>query len=521
MDERVRRNGPCPCGSGEKYKRCCGNIAARSFVSADPGSGPHDAKTSLDASVEEVHRLMHAALAAQVEQNLPLARDLYDRALSISPTQPDALHMRGVVALAEGDADLAVGHIEEAVRQGMNNPSVRHNLGLARRAREYAVKANRLDELAALPHCAGDRFVGPDDVQLLAYFLPQFHAIPENDAWWSPGFTEWTNVRRARPNFQGHDQPRVPGELGYYDLLDPLTRAKQASLARQYGVNGFCYYHYWFHGRRVLEKPLDIILKSREPDFPFCIFWANENWTKNWDGGSKELLIEQTHSVADDIAFIEHLLPFFADHRYIRVAGRPLLMIYRIDLFPDARRTIRLWQEVCRAQGVEAPYLVKADTKASGPPEQYGADASVEFPPHRLHAGSLLGGRSRGFVSDFSGTALSYRTVAAHMATAAEPPHTHFRTVVPGWDNTARRQKDGTILVDASPELYRAWLRETICRAQRVLPPGRRLVFINAWNEWAEGAYLEPDQTHGRAMLEATLAARFIPKGWTPLAACE
>lgn len=464
---------------------------------------------------------MDAALAAQVEQNLPLARELYDRVLSIAPAQPDALHMRGVVALTEGDAHSAVGYIEAAMRHGMNNPSVRHNLDLAQRARELERKTNRLDELAALRHRADDRFVGPEDVQLLAYFLPQFHAIPENDAWWSPGFTEWTNVRRARANFSGHDQPRVPGELGYYDLLDPQTHAQQANLARQYGVNGFCYYHYWFHGRRVLEQPLDIVLKSRQPDFPFCVFWANENWTRNWDGGNRELLIEQTHSAADDVAFIEHLLPFFADHRYIRVAGRPLLMIYRIDLFPDARRTVGVWQEVCRAHGMPAPYVVKADTGSSGPPQNYGADASVEFPPHRLHAGSLLDGRSREFATDFSGTVMSYRKAAVYLATAAEPAHTHFRTVVPGWDNTARRQNDGMILVDASPELYRAWLRETISRAERMLPSGRRLVFINAWNEWAEGAYLEPDQTHGRAMLEATWAARFMPKGWKPLAACD
>lgn len=268
------------------------------------------------------------------------------------------------------------------------------------------------------------------------------------------------------------------------------------------------------------RNPLEIqeSLKSKQPDFPFCVFWANENWTKNWDGGNKELLIEQTHSATDDVAFIEHLLPFFADHRYIRVAGRPLLLIYRIDLFPNARRTIKSWQEVCRAHGVAAPYIVKADTRASGPPQEYGADASVEFPPHRLHAGSLLDRGAREFAKDFAGTILSYRKVAVHRATAAEPAHTHFRTVVPGWDNTARRQNDGTILMGSSPDLYRAWLRETIFRAERMLSPGRRLVFINAWNEWAEGAYLEPDQTHGRAMLEATWDARFLPKGWKPLA---
>ena len=168
-----------------------------------------------------------------------------------------------------------------------------------------------------------------------------------------------------------------------------------------------------------------------------------------------------------------------------------------------------------------ASYIVKADTRESGPPQEFGADASVEFPPHRLHAESLLDRRSRAFGRGFSCTVLSYRKAAVYLATAAEPAHTHFRTVVPGWDNTARRQNDGTILMGSSPDLYRAWLRETIFRAERMLSPGRRLVFINAWNEWAEGVDLEPDQPHGRAMLEATLAARFMPKGWVPLAVYE
>jgi tetratricopeptide (TPR) repeat protein len=491
----ISRNEDCPCGSGKRYKHCHGNAA----ISSD------------SAPAANVIALMERALVAQKAGLTEQARNLYDQALAIDPNQPDALHMRGVVALTQGQPEDAIRFIKAAISAGLDNDATQHNLKLAKEAGRVTISAQAMQTLSKLEQRAGDPFVSPEDVQLLAFFLPQFHCIPENDAWWGEGFTEWTNVRRAAPNFLGHDQPRIPGELGYYDLLDTHTRQQQAALAKQYGINGFCYYHYWFNGRRLLEQPLDLVLRSGEPDLPFCVFWANENWSKRWDGGNHELLVEQSHSDADDIAFMESLLPYFEDKRYIRIEGRPLLMIYRIDLFPNARRTIKRWKEVCRAHGMAEPYIVKADTRASDAPHVYSADASLEFPPHRLSAGSTMTRKLEELNKEYKGTIIDYRSAAAYLATAVEPAHTHFKTVVPGWDNTARRQLDGTMLVNSSPDLFRAWLRESIARAQEMLPPGRRFVFINAWNEWAEGAYLEPDQTHGRAMLEAAWSARFRP----------
>jgi lipopolysaccharide biosynthesis protein len=462
---------------------------------------------------------MNSALIAQRSDDLATAGKLYDQALAMEPGHPDALHMRGVVALCQGDGQLAKRLIERAITAGLDGKAIRHNLALANDTLKQPIGCACLRQAAQWTHDpVTDEFIAPDDVQLLAYYLPQFHRIAENDAWWGEGFTEWTNVRQARPNFPGHRQPRVPAELGYYHLLDPEARAKQADLARRYGISGFCYYHYWFSGRRLLEQPLDQVLKSAEPDFPFCVFWANENWNKRWDGGNHGLLVEQRHSAADDIAFIEHLLPYFADRRYIHIDGRPLLMIYRADLFGNPRQTIRRWQQVCRAHGLPVPYVVKADTKASATPEICGADASVEFPPHRLNRTVLTASPPVGLRPDHRGILLDYLALASYLATQAEPAHTHFRTVVPDWDNTARMQLNGTTFLGSSPELFRTWLRETLVRTRTMLPPGRRLVFVNAWNEWAEGAYLEPDQQRGRAMLEAALAARYLPKGFVPLA---
>jgi len=193
------------------------------------------------------------------------------------------------------------------------------------------------------------------DVQLIAFYLPQFHPIPENDVWWGKGFTEWANVRRAKPNFVGHYQPHVPTELGYYDLGDAKARDAQADLARAHGIHGFCYYYYWFNGRRLLHRPLDEVVQSGRPDFPFCVCWANENWTRRWDGGHDELLLAQTYSPENEQRLIADLVPLFRDRRYIRVNGRPLLLVYRANLLPEPRRATETFRSVARASGEREP----------------------------------------------------------------------------------------------------------------------------------------------------------------------
>jgi lipopolysaccharide biosynthesis protein len=303
-----------------------------------------------------------------------------------------------------------------------------------------------------------------DAVRAIAFYLPQFHTIPENDLWWGSGFTEWTNVTRARPSFIGHYQPHLPADMGFYDLRVADARAKQAALASAYGLHGFCYYYYWFAGRRLLETPVETMLESGQPDFPYCLCWANENWTRRWDGADQEVLIAQNPSRADDERLVRDLLPHFRDPRYIRVNGKPLFIVYRIGVLPDVAASAQLWRRIAQEEGIGEIYLCAAKTYDTGDPTVYGFDAVVEFPPHGL------------------------------------------RTVMPGWDNTARRMHQALVFAHASPEVYELWTREVVAQARRK-PPGERLIFVNAWNEWAEGAHLEPDRRFGRQYLEATQRA--------------
>jgi hypothetical protein len=500
------RNDRCPCGSGQRYKNCHGLLAS------NPDENLADAPQSLA-------QLMQAALKAQLAGSLTEARDLYDAALKIDPDQPDALHMRGVVALSLNKPDEALHYIDRALARGLDNAATRHNRSLALEAKEnfetLDSKVRLLEDAAAShAHQRDDcEFISPEDVGLLCYYLPQFHRVAENDEWWGLGFTEWTNVKKAQPLYQGHDQPRIPTTLGYYDLLDREVRVRQAELARAHGITGFCYYHYWFHGRRMLERPLDAVLASGDPDFPFCVFWANESWRRTWDGSKNETLIEQRHDAEDDIAFIDHLLPVFEDRRYIRVRGQPLLMVYRVDNLPKAADTFERWRERCIAHGEMPPYIVIAETLFHDTPLRYGADASVGFPPHRLNA-DWVREESIEIDTRFNGKLLDYRKIAALLAAENETDHLHYQCVAPRWDNSARRQFDGTIFANATPALFTAWLRDAFVRARRDLPAGQRFVFLNAWNEWAEGAYLEPDEFRGDANLKAAWNARFVEPGY-------
>lgn len=361
-----------------------------------------------------------------------------------------------------------------------------------------------------------------DSVRLIAFYLPQFHPIAENDRWWGKGFTEWTNVTRARPFFSGHHQPRLPADLGFYDLRLAETRIAQADLAREYGIHGFCYYYYWFNGRRLLHRPLEEVLASGAPDFPFCICWANENWTRRWDGRDAEILMEQAYSDSDDLAFIRGLRPLLSDHRYIRIQHRPLILVYRIESLPDAARTAALWREECRRMGIGE--IVLASVQSFGvmtDPTACGFDVAVEFPPHQ-HA---VPAAARWMRPGFKGRLFDYPAMAERFICAERPDYPVFRTVMPSWDNTARRREHAHIYVDATPTAYEHWLARMVEQTRLLGAPGERLVFINAWNEWAEGNYLEPDQRWGRAYLEATRRAlgTLAPSGAAPVveATCD
>lgn len=355
-------------------------------------------------------------------------------------------------------------------------------------------------------------------MRVIAIHLPQYHPIPENDAWWGKGFTEWSNVAKAQPVMPGHYQPHLPADLGFYDLRLPETRAAQAELAGAYGVDAFCYYHYWFTGKELLERPVKEIVQSGQPDFPFCICWANENWTRAWDGGSRQTIMEQHYSDEDDLRHIRQLMPTLADRRYLQVGGRPLLLIYRTEQLPDPKRTADIWRNEAIRSGLGDLYLARVESGRSDiDPASIGFDAAVEFAPDwrkirarepslLQRAAAKLGLFPRAY---FEHQFAKYDDLVSDMLAKPTPGFRRIRCVTPGFDNTARRKQGATIFLDSTPEAYGRWLTEVLKGEDSIsIPDDQKIVFVNAWNEWAEGNHLEPDQRWGRAYLEAHLKAR-------------
>lgn len=355
----------------------------------------------------------------------------------------------------------------------------------------------------------------PDNngTRLIAFYLPQFHPIPENDEWWAKGFTEWTNVARARPLFKGHLQPRVPAELGFYDLRVPETRAAQADLARQHGIEGFCYWHYWFAGKRLLERPFLEVLGSGEPDFPFCLAWANESWTGVWNGQPNKILLEQTYPGEDD--YVRHfhaLVEAFRDPRYIQVDGKPLFIIYTPESLPDPERFRESWNELAIKAGLKGMYFIGIVDRPWS--QTLGLDGYtyhlpgtfVKALPKRQVQRMVrkLQGRSLNkYLPGYSKRPLlvSYSSLISDALSSIQFGPRHYPSVLPNWDSTPRHGAKGLVLLDSTPELFRVHLREAI---DIVRPRERdhRLIFIKSWNEWAEGNYLEPDSCFGSGYLE-------------------
>ncbi|GIK26591.1 MAG: hypothetical protein BroJett006_28370 [Betaproteobacteria bacterium] len=351
-------------------------------------------------------------------------------------------------------------------------------------------------------------------VRAIAFYLPQFHPIPENDQWWGGGFTEWTNVRPAQPQFEGHYQPHVPDEfLGYYDLRDKAVMHKQIDLAKQYGIEGFCFYLYWFSGKRLLERPLDNYLDDPSLDLPFCVCWANENWSRRWDGLDHDLLMVQHYSEQDDLAFIGHIAKYLRDPRYIRIDGKPLLLIYRPNLFPDMRATVKRWREWCRANDIGEIYLAYPQSFECVDPAAYDFDAAIEFPPNNSNPPNISG-RVKRNIENFQGKVYDWRVFIERSEHYQDPGYKLFRGACPSWDNTARKKSKGGIFHHNCPKLFTQWLINAFTDTlKRIDNPDERIVFINAWNEWAEGAHLEPDQRYGYAWLQAVRNAHLRSRG--------
>jgi lipopolysaccharide biosynthesis protein len=361
-------------------------------------------------------------------------------------------------------------------------------------------------------------------MRAISFYLPQYHPIPENDLWWGRGFTEWTNVAAARPLFRGHHQPHVPADLGFYDLRLEESRVAQAELAKQYGVSGFCYYHYWFNGKQLLERPFDEVLASGRPDLPFCLCWANGNWTRRWDGREQDVLMGQDYSSYSPAAHFRWLASAFRDPRYITIDGRPLFLVYDAAAIPDRGRVVAGWREAARREGLPDPYV--CGVFSPGNPLKYedfmeaGFDAVTDFYPNgeRPLVG-MLGSRTgratvdllkrvRGRVREFlperdRPVVHSYRDLVASVIGSAPRGENVFPCVMPTWDNTPRRGRRATIIQNGDAGLYAEWLREAVRRVEDRRPE-ERIVFINAWNEWGEGCHLEPDTRYGRRFLEAT-----------------
>jgi lipopolysaccharide biosynthesis protein len=365
----------------------------------------------------------------------------------------------------------------------------------------------------------------------IAFFLPQFHPIPENDAWWGKGFTEWTNVSKAKPLFPGHHQPHLPTDLGFYDLRLPEVRDQQARMAREYGIYGFCYYHYWFSGKRILERPFQEIIESGQPDLPFMLCWANENWTRIWDGDQNQVLLKQDYSPEDDRLHIRHLIPYFKDPRYIRVMGKPVFNVYRSSLVPDVKHTLAIWREEAAKEGLEL-YLCRVENFGHEGLKYMkdGFDAAIEFQPFTDtladYKGEVLAKRLKNNI--FQRAIIKWNRVTGNKSGETHlmnkwfsridynefvdflmgsykyaEGYTRFPGVTPSWDNTARRGASAFLFKEANPTKYKEWLA---FHFRNFIPPSpeENFIFINAWNEWGEGNHLEPCSKWERQYLEAT-----------------
>lgn len=346
-------------------------------------------------------------------------------------------------------------------------------------------------------------------LRALAVVLPQFHPFPENDEWWGKGFTEWTNTAKARPRFKGHYQPHLPADLGFYDLRLSASRIQQAELARQYGIHGFCFYHYWFNGKLLMEKPLQGIIQSGEPDYPFMLCWANENWSRRWDGKDQEILIKQAYSKEDHKNHTEYLCKHvFNDPRYIKINGNPFFLFYNTHIIPDLKEAIAIWRETAKNNGFEDLYLggILTSSEFKDQVKNAGFDILLDWQPDWTHLKIRQSIWMR-FKNKFSlGTTyrkIGYSDVVNRMMNKPPFEEKHFKCVTPGWDNSPRRKTDPFIMDHSTPDLYQKWL-EYVCQTSVSYSEEENFLFINAWNEWAEGNHLEPDQKWGLEYLKRT-----------------
>ena len=346
--------------------------------------------------------------------------------------------------------------------------------------------------------------------RIIAIHLPQFYPFPENDEWWGKGFTEWRNVTKAKPRFIGHYQPHLPADLGFYDLRLKECRLEQEKLAKEYSIDGFCYYHYWFNGHLIMEKPVEAKLADKDEDLPFMLCWANENWHRNWAGGYNESLIEQRYSKEDDIEHFQYLLPYFKDERYIKVNGKPVFCVYRPALFPNFDESVETWQTLAAKEGFQL-YICKFEAGAEWGKKfmPKSADAAIEFQPINKEGWdrsyNALSKISKKLLhKEYFSSIFPYKQYVDFQIN--KPKFTDYKrypSVCPMWDNASRRVGQAfSCFKGASPELFEKWFHH-VYKTFTPYSKEENFIFINAWNEWAEGCHLEPDLKYGRGFLEA------------------
>jgi glycosyltransferase involved in cell wall biosynthesis len=426
-------------------------------------------------------------LCARIEDH-SRAAEAFSQAVGL-----DAQHSAARIGLAESlhglgrDAE-AVDHLRIAMRNNGTDARIKRML-------DRLVLGNRVRR-----------------ARIIAFYLPQYHPIPENDRWWGKGFTEWNNVAAAQPLWGGHLQPRQPGALGYYDLRLPDSANQQFELARRYGIDAFCYYYYWFNGHRLLDKPLNDLIEGRSGPFPFCICWVNEEWRRSWDGLSGEVLMPLEHTPESDQAFIKDVLPLLKHPDYVRVDGKPVLLVYRAAGLAQPRETAAAWKAYCRENGVDDIHLCAMQTFGFRDPTPIGFDAAVEFPPHApgLDQADLDFHRESRSPPDahpqFQGKVYNYEHFSGCFMRRPPEDYVLHRTCMLAWDNTARRGKEAHVYDGFSVARYEAWLADNVRKS--LAEQSDAVVFVNAWNEWAEGSALEPDRFFGYELLESTRRAR-------------
>lgn len=343
--------------------------------------------------------------------------------------------------------------------------------------------------------------------RLIAFYLPQFHPIPENDEWWGKGFTEWTNTAKAKPLFRGHYQPHLPADLGFYDLRVPESRIAQAEMAREHGIEAFCYYHYWFGGKRILERPFNEVLQSGQPDFPFCLCWANQTWTGVWFGNPHRVLIEQTYpGYKDHVKHFNVLLKAFTDERYIKIDGKPVFLIFRPNELHESVNVIEFWKELALKAGLKGLYMIGVTEKPEWNPHDYGFDASViqRLPTSKRYVSKQF--PLKWAVNKYQQLTdkpaiYSYKDDLPEVFTSVDNGIIKYPCIIPNWDNTPRSGKRGFVLHGSTPELFRHNLKK-LFKVTEKRSYEHNLIFIKSWNEWAEGNHLEPDQRFGMQYLQ-------------------